>query len=191
MLQQPSLRSAAADICYRYAHISEAEFAVTALSSIVVRCLGCLKLKGSGERATHMHDKLCTKGWIFSQHLTSSSSRLQMLLCSNAFVHRKLAMAVSSSMLALSNGLYSAVNKWSTYSSVTCVISTPFYADRTGQYICHLLEHAFSSVPAAADIPTLFQSALHISGTLLFPVADVFYESQRMQDEDMKYYIAP
>jgi len=78
-----------------------------------------------------------------------------------------------------------------THTSVTCVLSTPCAADRTGQYIRQLLEPAFSTVPAAADIPTLFQSALHISGTLPFPVPDVFYESQRMQDEDMKYYLAP
>ena len=64
-------------------------------------------------------------------------------------------------------------------------------ADKTGQYVRQLLEPAFSTMPAAADIPTLFQSALHISGTLPFPVPDVFYESQRMQDEDMKNYLAP
>ncbi len=42
----------------------------------------------------------------------------QMLLCSNATVHRKLATAVSSSMLALSNGVYSAVIKWSLLSHI-------------------------------------------------------------------------
>jgi len=78
-----------------------------------------------------------------------------------------------------------------THTSVTCVLSTPCAADRTGQYIRQLLEPAFSTVPGAADIPTLFQSALHVSGTLPFPVPDVFYESQRMQDEDMKYCLAP
>ena len=46
-------------------------------------------------------------------------------------------------------------------------------------------------MPAAVDIPALFQSALHISGTLPFPVPDVFYESQRLQNEDMEFYLAP
>lgn len=39
-------------------------------------------------------------------------------------------------------------------------------ADRTGRYVRHLLEPAFTTVPAAAEIPALFQAALHISGTL-------------------------
>ena len=55
-------------------------------------------------------------------------------------------------------------------------------ADRTGQYVRQLLEPAFITVPAAVDIPALFQSALHMSGTLPFPVPDVFYESQRLQN---------
>lgn len=46
-------------------------------------------------------------------------------------------------------------------------------------------------MPAAADIPALFQAALHRSGTPPFPVPDVFYQSQRMQDDSMKYYLAP
>ena len=54
-----------------------------------------------------------------------------------------------------------------------------------------LLEPAFTAVPAAVDIPALFQSALHISGTLPFPVPDAFYESQRLQDRDMEFYLAP
>ena len=74
---------------------------------------------------------------------------------------------------------------------VTRVLSTPCAADLTGQYVRHLLEPAFSSVPTAAEIPALFQSALRISGTLPFPVPDVFYESQRRQDGDMKHYLAP
>ena len=45
-------------------------------------------------------------------------------------------------------------------------------------------------MPAAVDIPALFQSALHVSGTLPFPVPDVFYESQRLQNEDMEFYLA-
>ncbi len=75
--------------------------------------------------------------------------------------------------------------------SITCVLSVPCAADRTGQYVRQLLEPAFSTVPAAADIPTLFRSALHMSGTLPFPVPDVFYKSQWMQDDDMKLYLAP
>ncbi|KAL3145955.1 hypothetical protein ABBQ38_015315 [Trebouxia sp. C0009 RCD-2024] len=63
--------------------------------------------------------------------------------------------------------------------------------DLTGQYVRHLLEPAFCSVPTAAELPALFQSALRISGTLPFPVPDVFYESQRRQDGDMKHYLAP
>ena len=46
-------------------------------------------------------------------------------------------------------------------------------------------------MPTAAEIPALFQSALRISGTPPFPVPDVFYESQRRQDGDMKHYLAP
>ncbi len=75
--------------------------------------------------------------------------------------------------------------------SVIHVLSLPCAADKTGQYVRQLLEPAFCTVPAAADIPSLFQSALHISGTLPFPVPDVFYDSQRLQDEDMKNYLAP
>lgn len=78
-----------------------------------------------------------------------------------------------------------------THTSVTCVLSMPCAADQTGQYVCQLLEPAFSTVPVAADIQTLFQSALQSSGTLPFPVPDVFYWAQRMQDEDMKHYLAP
>ena len=74
---------------------------------------------------------------------------------------------------------------------VTCVQNTPCAADKTSQYVRQLLEPAFSSVPAAADIPALFQAALHRSGTLPFPVPDVFYQSQRMQDDVMRYYLAP
>lgn len=78
-----------------------------------------------------------------------------------------------------------------TPTSVTRVLSTPCAADLTGQYVRHLLEPAFCSVPTAAEIPALFQTALHISGTLPFPVPDVFYESQRRQDGDMKHYLGP
>lgn len=78
-----------------------------------------------------------------------------------------------------------------TPTSVTRVLSTPCAADLTGQYVRHLLEPAFCSVPTAAELPALFQSALRISGTLPFPVPDVFYESQRRQDGDMKHYLAP
>ncbi|KAL3135058.1 hypothetical protein ABBQ32_008004 [Trebouxia sp. C0010 RCD-2024] len=60
--------------------------------------------------------------------------------------------------------------------------------DDTGQYVQQLLEPAFIAVPAAVDIPALFQSALHISGTLPFPVPDAFYESQRLQDRDMEFF---
>ena len=78
-----------------------------------------------------------------------------------------------------------------TPTSVTRVLSTPCAADLTGQYVRRLLEPAFCSVPTAVEIPALFQSALRISGTLPFPVPDVFYESQRRQDGDMKHYLAP
>ena len=64
-------------------------------------------------------------------------------------------------------------------------------ADKTGQFVRQLLEPAFITVPAAIDIPALFQSALHITGTLPFPVPDVFYESHRLQNEDMEFYLAP
>ncbi|KAL0033260.1 hypothetical protein WJX77_000951 [Trebouxia sp. C0004] len=63
--------------------------------------------------------------------------------------------------------------------------------DQTGQYVRQLLEPALTTVPLAADVPSLFQSALYCSGTLPFPVPDVFYESQKRQDDDMKYYLAP
>ena len=64
-------------------------------------------------------------------------------------------------------------------------------ADRTGDYVRQLLEPALTTVPLAADIPSMFQSALYRSGTLPFPVPDVFYESQRRQDNDMKLHLAP
>ncbi|KAL0053544.1 hypothetical protein WJX82_007381 [Trebouxia sp. C0006] len=67
----------------------------------------------------------------------------------------------------------------------------PFDSDKTGQYVRQLLEPAFSTVPAAAEIPALFQSALHMSGTPPVPVPDVFYQSQWLQDDDMKHYLAP
>ena len=67
----------------------------------------------------------------------------------------------------------------------------PCAADRTGQYVHQLLEPAFSTVSAAADIPALFQYAQQMSGTLPFPVPDVFYLSQWLQDADMKHYLAP
>ncbi|KAL3137263.1 hypothetical protein ABBQ32_006809 [Trebouxia sp. C0010 RCD-2024] len=63
--------------------------------------------------------------------------------------------------------------------------------DRTGHYVRQLLEPALTAVPLAADVPSLFQSALYCSGTLPFPVPDIFYESQKRQDDDMKYYLAP
>ena len=78
-----------------------------------------------------------------------------------------------------------------TPTSVTRVLSTPCAADLTGQYVRHLLEPAFCQVPTAAEIPALFESALSMSGTLPFPVPDVFYESLRRQDGDMKHYVAP
>lgn len=46
-------------------------------------------------------------------------------------------------------------------------------------------------MPLAAEVPSLFQSALNSTGTLPFPVPGVFYESQRRQDDDMKHYLAP
>ena len=70
-------------------------------------------------------------------------------------------------------------------------LSLPRSADETGKYVRQLLEPAFLTVPAAVDIPTLFQSALHSSGTLPFPVPDVFYESQRLNNRDMEFYLAP
>ena len=66
-----------------------------------------------------------------------------------------------------------------------------YAADRTGHYVRQLLEPALTAVPLAADVPSLFQSALYCSGTLPFPVPDIFYESQKRQDDDMKYYLAP
>ncbi|KAL3157970.1 hypothetical protein ABBQ32_012371 [Trebouxia sp. C0010 RCD-2024] len=63
--------------------------------------------------------------------------------------------------------------------------------DRTGHYVRQLLEPVLTAVPLAADVPSLFQSALYCSGTLPFPVPDIFYESQKRQDDDMKYYLAP
>ncbi len=75
--------------------------------------------------------------------------------------------------------------------SVTGVLILRCAADMTGQYVRQLLEPTFSTVPAAAEIPDLFQSALHMSGTPPFPVPDVFYHSQWLQDNDMKHYLAP
>ncbi|DBA92067.1 TPA: hypothetical protein ACH3X1_015800 [Trebouxia sp. C0004] len=59
------------------------------------------------------------------------------------------------------------------------------------QYVRQLLEPAFTAVPAAVDIQALFQSALQISGTLPFPVPEAFYESQRLLNRDMEFYLVP
>ena len=75
--------------------------------------------------------------------------------------------------------------------SYSCPLSTLCAADKTGDYVLQLLEPALTTVPLAADVPSLFQSALPRSGTLPFPVPDVFYELQKRHDNDMKYYLAP
>ena len=72
-----------------------------------------------------------------------------------------------------------------------CLMSLPCAADKTGEYVRRLLEPALRTVPAAVDIQALFDSALHISGTPPFPVPDVFYESQRLQNKDMEFYLTP
>ena len=64
-------------------------------------------------------------------------------------------------------------------------------ADDIDQCVCQLLEPAFTAVPAASDIQALFQSALHISGTLPFTVPDAFFESHRLQNRAMEFYLAP
>ena len=74
---------------------------------------------------------------------------------------------------------------------LSCPLTVICVADRTGQYVRRLLEPAFTAVPLAAEVPNLFQTALHCSGTLPFPVPDTFCESQKRQDDDMKYYLAP
>ena len=83
------------------------------------------------------------------------------------------------------NGMKPAVVR--TYVNRVCLRA----ADKTSQFVRQLLEPAFITVPAAIDIPALFQSALHMTGTLPFPVPDVFYESHRLQNEDMEFYLAP
>lgn len=65
------------------------------------------------------------------------------------------------------------------------------FADRTGAFVRQLLEPAFLTVPAAADMPALFQAALEMSGTPRFPVPDVYYESQKLENEDMASYLQP
>ena len=74
---------------------------------------------------------------------------------------------------------------------LSCPLTVICVTDRTGQYVRRLLEPAFTAVPLAAEVPNLFQTALHCSGTLPFPVPDTFCESQKRQDDDMKYYLAP
>ena len=54
-----------------------------------------------------------------------------------------------------------------------------------------LLKPAFVTVPTAAEIPGLFQSALRSSGTPPFPVQDAFYNAQTMLDSSMADYLAP
>ena len=88
----------------------------------------------------------------------------------------------------------SCCNAVTEVSAITVLLMPPDYicaADRTGHYVRQLLEPALTAVPLAADVPSLFQSALYCSGTLPFPVPDIFYESQKRQDDDMKYYLAP
>ena len=88
----------------------------------------------------------------------------------------------------------SCCNAVTEVSAITVLLMSPDYicaADRTGHYVRQLLEPALTAVPLAADVPSLFQSALYCSGTLPFPVPDIFYESQKRQDDDMKYYLAP
>ena len=77
------------------------------------------------------------------------------------------------------------------YYAQPCHTSLPCAADATGDYVRRLLEPAFTTVPAAVDILGLFQSALHISGTPPFPVPNVFFESQRLQNKDMESYLVP
>ena len=55
------------------------------------------------------------------------------------------------------------------HTAVTGVLSTSLAADMTGPYVRQLLEPAVSTVPAAADIPNFFKSAVHSSGTSPFP----------------------
>ena len=54
-----------------------------------------------------------------------------------------------------------------------------------------LLKPAFVTVPTAAEIPGLFQSALRSSGTPPFPVQDAFYNAQTILDSSMADYLAP
>ena len=54
-----------------------------------------------------------------------------------------------------------------------------------------LLKPAFTTVPTAAEIPGLFQSALRSSGTPPFPVQDAFYTAQTILDSSMADYLAP
>ena len=62
------------------------------------------------------------------------------------------------------------------HTDVSWPLNAPVDADRTGDYVRQLLEPALTTVPLAADIPSMFQSALQRPGTLPFPVPDVFYE---------------
>ena len=73
----------------------------------------------------------------------------------------------------------------------SCPLTVIRGADRTGHYVRQLLEPALTAVPLAADVPSLFQSALDCSRTLPSPVPDIFCESQKRQVDDMKYYLAP
>ena len=70
-------------------------------------------------------------------------------------------------------------------------MSLPRAADRTSYYVRQLLAPAFVTVPAASEIPGLFESALRSSGTPPFPVPDAFYKGQIILDSSMKHYLAP
>ena len=46
------------------------------------------------------------------------------------------------------------------HTSVSYLLNTTYAAEWTGHYVCQLLEPALTTVPLAADVTSLFQSAL-------------------------------
>ena len=84
---------------------------------------------------------------------------------------------VTSTSLVLTKAM-SIICFFRTLPVTSHALSTHVAADHTREYVLQLLEPAFVTVPTAAEMPGLFQSALRSSGTPPFPVQDVFYNAQ-------------
>ena len=120
-------------------------------------------------------NKLCQEGYIIISHSfrlkgSSESAQKSHYNCPAsmlAALHVHLAVVLS---LRLCHRTYFCL----TSCTVSCMPTT-----RACFHQC------------AADVPSLFQSALYCSGALYFPFPDVLYQCQKRQDNDLKYLLTP